>query len=140
MTRPSPANSSRAPVVGFLPEALDDSEKWASLVLRRIGTEDESLASAEKSGVRFLGVGAGELQGDLLGLLSLLSEDGLGLSTKARLLGSIAARTLGILGVLALLVLSNLVLHVLLAVLAISRDNLRNVHLDTERMAERHTS
>ena len=87
--------------------------------------------------MRFLRVDARELQGDLLGLLGLLSEDGLGLSTETRLLGFVATRALGRLGVLSLLVLRNLVRHMLLAVFAVGRHDLRNVHLDKENNAER---
>ena len=83
MTRPFPFNSSRDLSVGALPEALDDSEEGASLVLGGIGTQHEGLASAEKLASSDLALGALESQGDLLCLLGLLSEDGLGLTTEA---------------------------------------------------------
>ena len=70
-------------MAGALPEALDDSEEGASLVLGGIGTQDEGLASAEKLASSDLAFGALESQGDLLRLLGLLSEDGLGLTTEA---------------------------------------------------------
>ena len=66
-----------------------------------------------------LGLGADEFEGDLLGLLGLLSEDGLGLASESRLLGSVATRSLSLFGVLSFLVLSNLEFHVFLAKFAI---------------------
>ena len=83
MTRPIPINSSPGLRGSALPEALDDSEEGTRLVLGGIGTQDESLASAEKLAASDLALGALESQSDLLGLLRLLSEDGLGLTTEA---------------------------------------------------------
>lgn len=114
---------------GALPEALDSSEERARLVLGGIGSEDESLASAQKLAASNLALGALKSEGDLLGLLGLLSEDGLGLATEAGLLGLITAGALSLLGVLALLVLSNLEFDVLLAFFAVSVLLLGSVHL-----------
>ena len=113
-----------------LPEALDDSEEGARLVLGGVHTEDEGLASADHLASSDLALGALESEGDLLGLLGLLSEDRLGLTSEAGLLGSIASSTLRLFRVLSLLVLSNLEFHVLLAVLAISVLSLRSMHLE----------
>jgi hypothetical protein len=68
---------------GALPEALDDSEHDCTLCLAGIGTEDERLGSANDLASSDLALGALDLEGDLLGLLGLLSEDGLGLTTEA---------------------------------------------------------
>ena len=117
---------------GALPEALDDSEEGTGLVLfGGVLTEDESLASSEHHQAPDLGHRALKLEGDLLGLLGLLSEDGLGLATESGLLGSVATRSLGLFGVLALLVLSNLEFPVLFADFAISHHSLGSVHLST---------
>ena len=101
-----------------LPEALDDSEERTGLVLGWVGAENERLGSAEELASPGLALGAFKSEGDLLGLLGLLSEDGLGLTTKSSLLGLITTGTLRDLGVFALLVLGDLVLHVLFARLA----------------------
>ena len=115
--------------LGALPEVLDDSEEGTRLVLRGVRTQNERLASSEELAAPDLALGALESEGDLLGLLGLLPEDGLGLSTEARLLGPIAARTLCHLRVLALLVLSNLEFHVFLAYFAVRHLSLGSVHL-----------
>ena len=117
--------------VGALPEALDSSEEGTRLVLRGVRTQDESLASSEELAAPNLALGALEPEGDLLGLLRLLPEYRLGLTTEAGLLGAIAARTLGLLRVLALLVLSNLEIPVFLAYFAVCEFGLGNVHLQT---------
>ena len=70
--------------------------------------------------MRFLRVDARELQGDLLGLLGLLSEDGLGLSAETGLLRLVSPISLGQATRLAFLVLRHLVRYMLLAVFAIS--------------------
>ena len=69
-------------MAGALPEALDDSEEGTGLVLGGVSTQDEGLASAEEFASSDLAFGALESKGDLLGLLCLLSEDGLGLTTE----------------------------------------------------------
>jgi hypothetical protein len=69
-----------------LPEALDDSEEDTALVLAGVGAHDERLAAAEQLAASDLALGALQSEGDLLGLLRLLSEDGLGLTTEAGLL------------------------------------------------------
>ena len=68
---------------GALPEALDDSEHDCTLCLAGIGTKDERLGSSNDLASSNLALGALDLEGDLLGLLGLLSEDGLGLTTEA---------------------------------------------------------
>ena len=68
---------------GALPEALDDSEHDSALCLGGIGTEDERLGASNDLASSDLALGALDLEGDLLGLLGLLSEDGLGLTTEA---------------------------------------------------------
>jgi len=68
---------------GALPEALDDSEQDCALCLGGIGTEDKSLGSSNDLASSNLALGALDLEGDLLGLLGLLSEDRLGLTTEA---------------------------------------------------------
>ena len=129
MTRPFPPNSSYGSAGGALPEALDDSEERARLVLGGVDTQDESLASSEKLAASDLALGALESESDLLGLLGLLSEDGLGLTSETGLLGRVTTSALCLLGVLALLVLSNLEFHVFLALLAVRHLSLRSVNL-----------
>ena len=58
-------------------------------------TENESLASLNDSERFGLGLSALELEHDLLGVLSLLSEDRFGLSSETCLLLSISSFTLG---------------------------------------------
>ena len=117
---------------GALPEALDDSEERARLVLGGVNTQDESLASSKELAASNLALGALESESDLLGLLGLLAEDGLGLTTEAGLLGSVATRSLSLFRVLALLVLSNLEFHVFLALLAVRVLLLGSMHLSQE--------
>ena len=76
-----------------------------------------------------LAVGTFQTQGNLLGSLSLLVENGLGLSTKTRLLTVITSLTLSEKGVLSLLILGDLLLSVLVAVLTVSLTRFRNNHL-----------
>merc|ERR1712156_433851 len=94
VTRPSPSNSSRVPIVGVLPEALDRSEEGTVLVLSRVLTEDEGLASTKEPGRSSLANCALESESNLLGLLS---EDGLSLTTESGLLGPIATSALSLL-------------------------------------------
>lgn len=82
VTRPFPSYSSHTCRRSALPEALDDSEKWSRLALGSVHTEDEGLASSEELAASNLAFGALESESDLLGLLCLLSEDGLGLTTE----------------------------------------------------------
>ena len=70
-----------------------------------------------------------KLEGNLLGSLGLLSEDGLGLATETLLLGVVAALTLGGRGVTALLVLGDLVILVHAALWAVCFFLFRCVHL-----------
>ena len=96
----------------------------SSLVLL---AEDEGTASLEDAELPRLGLGALELQGDLLGLLSLLAEDGLSLTTEALLLHVVTALTESVLGIFALLVLGDLVDGVLLGLKGEAFQCLRNV-------------
>ena len=75
-----------------------------------------------------LGLRALELEHDLLGLLGLLPENRLGLSTESFLLHIISPLALGDDGVLALLVLGHLVHGVLLCLPAVGSDCLWNMH------------
>lgn len=118
--------------MGALPEALDDSEERTARLLVRVSTEDESLASAEKLTSADLALLALEPESDLLRLLCLFPEDGLGLTTIAGLLGSVTTCTLGLLRVLALLVLRNLEFPVPLAHLAVRVLLLWSMHLSPE--------
>ena len=78
-----------------------------------------------------------KLQGNLLGSLGLLAEDGLGLATEALLFGVVAALTLSGGGVTALLVLGNLVKHVLKALGAVCFFLFRSVHLKQKLVTNR---
>ena len=91
-------------------------------------SEDESLGSLEDSVRLALGLGALELEGDLLGLLGLLFEDWLGLTTETLLLHVVSSLTLSGEGGLTGLVLGHLVDGVLLELPAISSDSLWNMH------------
>ena len=93
--------------------------------------EDEGLATLDGVESSLLAHGALKLECDLLGGLCLLSEDGLGLSTEALLLGIISSLSLTDERVLAFLVLRYLVGHVLVALLAVSSHLLGNVDLYT---------
>jgi len=92
-------------------------------------SKDERLASADNLAATNLAGGALELEGNLLGGLGLLAENGLGLATEASLLGLVATITLGIASGLSLLVLGDLVDLMLLALHAICVFLLRSVHL-----------
>ena len=91
-------------------------------------TEDEGLGSLDDSESFGLGLSALELEGDLLGLLGLLLEDWLSLTTETLLLHVISSLTLGGLGGLTGLVLGDLVGGMLLELPAISSDSLWNMH------------
>jgi hypothetical protein len=90
-------------------------------------TEDESSGSLEDAEASALGLSALELKGDLLGLLGLLSEDGLGLTTETLLLHVVSALTESSRGIFTLLVLGDLVHGVLLGLHAEAFESLRNV-------------
>ena len=91
-------------------------------------TEDESSASLDDL-VRFgLGLSALKLEHNLLGVLSLLPENGLGLTTKTFLLHIISSLSLGDERVLALLILRYLVDSVLLGLPAVGSLRLWNMH------------
>jgi hypothetical protein len=90
-------------------------------------TEDESSGSLDNTEASALGLSALELKGDLLGLLGLLSEDGLGLTTETLLLHVISALTESDAGVFALLVLRDLMKSVLLGLHAVALESLGNM-------------
>lgn len=90
--------------------------------------EDDGLGSADDDGSLSLALVALEPEGDFLGGLGLLSEDGLGLSSVTRLLAVVTSSSLGGLAFLALLVLSDLVDCVSLALRAVRVPGLRNHH------------
>ena len=97
-------------------------------------TKNESLASLEYSETLGLGFGALELEYDLFGLLGLLSEDWLSLSTETRLLGIISSLSLSKEGIFTLLVLRDLVDGVLKALLAVSFHLLGYVDLSVKKL------
>ena len=83
-------------------------------------TEDNSLASLDNLEVPCLGLGAFELEHDLLGLLCLLSENWLGLSTETFLFHIISSLTLGGEGSLTSFVLRDFMNSVLFGLWAVS--------------------
>ena len=91
-------------------------------------SEDEGLGSLDDSERFSLGLGALELKHDLLGLLGLLLEDGLGLSTETLLLHIISSLTLGSGRGLTGLVLGHFVSCMLLQLWAVGSDSLWNMH------------
>ena len=91
-------------------------------------SEDEGLASLDNSETLGLGLGALELEHDLLGVLGLLSEHGLGLSSESLLLHIVSSLSLGGLGGLPSLVLGDLVESVLLGFLAETLKLLGDMH------------
>lgn len=90
-------------------------ETRRSLLLDLLVGELEVLAALDHNLVDLLARRALELEGDLLGGLGLLLEDGLGLSTETFLLPIVTALSLCCNVLLASLVLHNLVFGVLLA-------------------------
>ena len=88
----------------------------------------EGLASLDHTEALCLALGALELEHDLLGVLCLLSEDGLGLSTETLLLHVISSLTLSSLGGLTSLVLGDFVSGMLLELPAISSNRLWDMH------------
>merc|ERR1711915_695331 len=80
----------------------------------------EVLAPLDGQLLAVLAIGALHLEHDLPGGLSLLVEDGLGLTTETALLAIVTALALRGEGVLALLVLGDLVHGVLAALLALA--------------------
>lgn len=91
-------------------------------------SEDEGLAPLEDVEGLGLGLGALQLQHDLLRLLGLLPEDGFGLPAESLLLHIISSLTLGHNRVLALLVLGHLMHRVFLCFPAVGSDRLWNMH------------
>jgi len=85
-----------------------------------VTTQLEVLASLQSELLLGLAGSALKTQDDLLGGLSLLVEDGLGLTTITALLSVITTLTLGEKGSLSSLVLGDLVLGVLSALLALA--------------------
>lgn len=89
-------------------------------------SELEGLATLQGEHSLALALSALDLKDDLLGSLSLLSKDGLSLTSETFLLGVVSSLTLGNQRGLTSLVLSDLVARVLLASLAVSISGLRN--------------
>ena len=88
----------------------------------------EGLASLDHTEALCLALGALELEHDLLGVLCLLSEDGLGLSTETLLFHIISSLTSGSKGILSFLVLGNLVDSMLLELSAVSSHRLWDMY------------
>merc|ERR1711907_635430 len=90
--------------------------------------EDESSASLEDAEASRLGLSALELESNFLGLLSLLSEDGLSLTTETFLLHVISSLTESALAIFTLLVLRDFMGGVLLGLQGEAFQLLRNVN------------
>lgn len=108
----------------------DGLELESLSLLLLITTKFEVLASLQCELELSLALGAFETENDLLGGLSLLVENLLGLTTITSLLTVVSSLTLGIEGSLTGLVLGDLVLSVLSALLALAvgSSSLWNVH------------
>jgi hypothetical protein len=83
-------------------------------------SQNEGLASSDWVASSSLALGALKSKGNLLGVLTLVLLDGLGLTTISLLLGVISSLSLGEEGSLSCLVLSHLVGDVSLASWAVS--------------------
>ena len=103
------------------------SEKDLTLGLL-LFTEDESSASLDDLEGLGFGLSALELEHDLLGVLGLLPENRLGLSTETFLLHIISSLTLGEVRDLTLLILRYLVHGMLLRFPAVCPLSLWNMH------------
>jgi hypothetical protein len=108
----------------------DGLELESLSLLLLITTKFEVLASLQCELELGLALGAFETENDLLGGLSLLVENLLGLTTITTLLTVVSSLTLGVEGSLTGLVLGDLVLSVLSALLALAvgSSSLWNVH------------
>lgn len=95
-------------------------------------SKDEGLASLERVQSSSLADGTLELEGNLLGGLCLLSEDGFGLPSEASLLRFISSISQGFAADLTFLVLRHLVDLVLLAFAAVCSLLLGTVDLSTK--------
>ena len=91
-------------------------------------TEDEGLASLDDSERFGFALRAFKFEHDFLGVLGLLSEDWLGLSTETLLFHIISSLTLGDKGGFTRLVLGNFVGSVLLQLWAESSNSLWDMH------------
>ena len=91
-------------------------------------SDNNTLGSFDGSERLALSGGTLKLEDDLLGLLSLLSEDGLGLSTESLLFHIISSLSLGDKGSLTGFVLGDFVERVLLQLWAVGSDGLWDVH------------
>ena len=90
-------------------------------------TKDNGSASFDNSEIFGLGFSALELEHNLFGLLCLLSENGLGLSSKSLLFHIVTSLTLGGQGSLTSLVLGNFLDGVALCLSAVRSNSLWNV-------------
>merc|ERR1719512_698081 len=98
-----------------------------ALPLLRVGAQLEVLGPLDGLHALGLALRALELEDNLFRRLGLLVEHRLGLATEALLLLFVAPVALGLAGLLACLVLRDLVRRVLLALLAVSLPGLRDV-------------
>lgn len=90
------------------------------------------LAALQRGLLAVLALGALHTQHNLLGGLSLLPEDGLGLTTETLLFTIVTTTTLGSTALLGLFVLGHLVQFVAPALLAKGLTLLGNVHLELD--------
>merc|ERR1719330_434810 len=107
-----------------------------ALALLRVRAQLEVLGPLDGLHALGLALGALKLQHDLFGRLSLLVEHRLGLSSEALLLLLVAPVSLRLSGLLARLILGDLVWRVLLAFLAVGLARLRNVDHPSKRSYE----
>ena len=89
------------------------------MLLGWVSSKDEGLAASEHLTLSGFAFAAFKSESNLFGLLGLLLQDGLGLTTETLLFGSIPSVALRPLVVLAFLVLNNLLFGVFLALLAV---------------------
>ena len=92
-------------------------------------SHDEGFAPSNSLASSYFALRAFKLKSNLLGSLGLLAEDGLSLSTESLLFSVVSSFALRGEGVLALLVLGDLVCHVSFALTAMCSFSLRLVHL-----------
>ena len=91
-------------------------------------SEDEGLGSLDDSVALGFGLSVFKLEHNLLGLLCLLSENGLGLSTKAFLFHIVSPLSLGGEGIFAFFVLSDFVNSVAFCLPAVSSNLLWDMY------------
>lgn len=124
------SQSERITRVGIAHLFVAKSEEHQTLGLLLL-SKNERFASADNAEMTVLGLGALKLEGDILRGLGLLAEHWLGLATETGLLGVVAALTLSSCGILALLVLGDLVDSVLSKLGAVAPELLWDVDLNS---------